>query len=191
MSSTTDDLRLEMGENYYLSLIRRGDKEACLRHLRDPEISRNTLTVPFPYTEADADAWLQRCEEQSRIPEERFAVREPGGELIGVIGLVGTLAEDGHRAEFGYWLAKPYRGRGLMPRAIRVFAAHVFRELGLHRLYATSFVPNLASQRALEKAGFQREGLLRQHHRKDGVYLDAVLYALLADDEQALESKKA
>jgi RimJ/RimL family protein N-acetyltransferase len=68
------------------------------------------------------------------------------------------LLADAHSAEFGYWLAQSYRGRGLMPRVIRTFSDYAFQELRIHRLFATPFSSNLASHRALEKAGFQREG---------------------------------
>jgi RimJ/RimL family protein N-acetyltransferase len=44
----------------------------------------------------------------------------------------------------------------------------------------TAFVPNIASQRALEKAGFEREGLLRQHCRKAGSYLDVLTYGRIS-----------
>jgi hypothetical protein len=76
------------------------------------------LPIPFPYTEADADWWLDRCEHSVGFPMTNFALRVPSGYLIGAIGLVGTLSADAHSAEFGYWLAQSYRGHGLMPRVI-------------------------------------------------------------------------
>ena len=105
-----------------------------------------------------------------------FALRAPSGYLIGAIGFVGALSPDADSAEFGYWLAQSYRGRGLMPRVICTFSDYAFQQLRLHRLFATPFASNLASQRVLEKAGFKREGLLKHHHLKQGVYLDAILY---------------
>ena len=168
--------RIEISEGFYLSRIVRTDKAAYLEHFTDPEIARNTLTIPFPYTEADADWWLDQCETQACEPEKMFAIREPAGYLIGAIGIMGDLPANSQSAEFGYWLAKSYRGRGLMTRAISAFANYAFQELGLNRLYAKPFTLNVASQRALEKAGFQREGLLRRHFLKNGVYLDAFIY---------------
>jgi len=47
--------------------------------------------------------------------------------------------------------------------------------------FCYAFLPNLASHRALEKAGFQREGLLRHHHFKQGIYLDAIVYGRISD----------
>jgi hypothetical protein len=56
-------IRLEVADGFYLSPIVRADKAAYLEHFADPEIARNLLAIPFPYTEADADWWLDRCEE--------------------------------------------------------------------------------------------------------------------------------
>jgi len=173
---------IELAGGFHLTRIRRGDRDAFVEHLADPEIARNTLAIPFPYTETNADYWVDRCEKEARDPEILFALREPQGRLIGEIGVVGEFPADTYRAEFGYWIAKPYRGRGLMPRAIDSFAVYAFQTLGLHRLFATPFASNLASQRALEKAGFQREGLLRQHYRKDGHYVDVAVYGRIADE---------
>ena len=53
----------------------------------------------------------------------------------------------------------------------------------MHRVEASTDVTNLAEQRALEKAGFTREGVLRgAQHRADGVHHDLVGYAILRTD---------
>jgi Acetyltransferases, including N-acetylases of ribosomal proteins len=175
--------RIEISDGFYLSRIGRTDKAAYMEHLVDPEIARNTLAIPFPYTEADADSWLDLCEKQACEPEKLFAIREPGGSLIGSIGIVGDAPPSAKAAEFGYWLAKPYRRRGLMPRVIDGFVKYVFRHLALRRLYASPFVSNVPSQRVLEKAGFQRQTLVLQRYLKNGVFVDAVLYAREAENK--------
>ena len=174
-------IRLEVTDEFYLSPIVRTDKVAYLEHFADPEIAHNLLAIPFPYTEADADWWLDRCEQSIGCPITNFALRTPSGDLIGAIGAVGALSAGAHSAEFGYWLAQSYRGRGLMPRVIRTFSDYAFQELRIRRLFATPFSSNLASHRVLEKAGFQREGLLRHHHLKQGIYLDAIIYGRISD----------
>ena len=175
-------VHLEVPGGFSLSRVLRTDKGAYVEHMADPEIARNTLAIPFPYNDAHAEWWVEHCEQQACDPEVRFAIREPAGSLVGAIGLVGTLPMGAHCAEFGYWLAKAYRSRGLMPQVIEVFADHAFARLGLHRLSATPFRSNVASQRVLEKAGFQREGVLRGLYRKEESYVDAVLYARLVSD---------
>ena len=175
------NIRIEISDGIHLSLVRRGDAPAFVKHFTDPEISNNLLALPFPYTEADADWWVGHCEEHLNQTQTTFALRSPSGDLIGGIGVVGVWTEGDHSAEFGYWLAQPFRGQGLMPRAISSFSEHAFQQLRVHRLYATPFSFNSASHRSLEKAGFEREGLLRHYHCKQGTYIDAIIYGRISN----------
>jgi ribosomal-protein-alanine N-acetyltransferase len=119
-------------------------------------------------------------EKEAKNPECFFAIRRPDGYLIGAIG----TGFDGksHSAEFGYWLCSAYRGRNIMPLVIQKFAKHAFHRLSVHRLQATIFSGNESSARALIKAGFAREGLLRHYYMKNGEYIDGVSYSLLDTD---------
>jgi RimJ/RimL family protein N-acetyltransferase len=176
--------RLEIGEGFHLAPIRASDKAAYLEHFADPVIGRMLLAVPFPYTEADADQWIAHRLNNARTHEIQFGIRAADGFLIGGIGLVEERSRSVFRGEIGYWLAPDYRGRGLMPRAIRVFADYAFRELELHKLTATTYPFNPSSSRALEKAGFTLEGRLRQHtrSRNGGEYYDTLVYGLVLSD---------
>jgi len=77
--------------------------------------------------------------------------------------------------------------------ALRLLTAHAFRaDPELRRLWAVPFVTNVASARVLEKAGYVREGLLRQSAIKEGRVLDQWMYAILrADaDPQSLDPSR-
>jgi ribosomal-protein-alanine N-acetyltransferase len=176
--------RLEIGDGFHLAPIRASDKAAYLEHFADPEIGRMMLAVPVPYTEVDADQWIAHRVNNVRKHEIQFGIRAGDGSLIGGIGLVEERSTAIYRGEIGYWLAREYRGRGLMPRAIRRFADYAFRELQLHKLTATTYPFNPSSSRALEKAGFMFEGRLRQHvrSRKGDEYFDALVYGLVSSD---------
>ena len=176
--------RLEIGDGFHLTPIAAFDKAAYLEHFADPEIGRMLLSVPFPYTEADADRWIAHRLSTAREREIQFGLRLAEGSLIGGIGLVEERSRSVFRGEIGYWLAREYRGRGLMPRAIRVFADYAFRDLQLHKLTATTYPFNPSSARALEKAGFTFEGRLRQHtrSRNGDEYYDTLVYGLVAAD---------
>jgi len=110
-----------------------------------------------------------------------WAIRRPDGFLIGGIGHHDIELGEIHKSEIGYWLAKPYWGRGITTEAVRKVAEHAFHELGLVRLTAHVFDFNLASCRVLEKAGFLLEGRLRLYYKKNGRLGDAFLYAKVAD----------
>ena len=89
----------------------------------------------------------------------------------------------------GYWIGERYAGRGLMVDAVRLLVRHAFDTLRLHRIEAACIPDNTRSVRVLEKAGFRREGLLRSYLRINGEWHDHYIYALIADDPQAVTMK--
>ena len=82
----------------------------------------------------------------------------------------------------GIWLRRTYRGRGIGGAAQRQMADLFFRHTTTNRVEAHTDVENLAEQRALQTAGFQREGVTRGVQWRDGAYHDGVLYAVLRGD---------
>lgn len=83
--------------------------------------------------------------------------------------------------EVGYWLFVDARGRGFATRAVRAMVDDAFAN-GLVRVEAHVRVGNLASERVLERVGFEREGVKRRLLRHGGVRVDATLFALVAPD---------
>jgi len=139
MSAAVDDEKVYVQKGFYLSSVLRKDKEAYLIHYEDSSIAYNLLQVPHPFTEAHAEARIERLEKNKRNPEVIFAIRRSDGFLIGSIA-TSEDRPDPFRAEFGYWLAKEYRGMNLMPAVIQVFAKYAFTTLQVHRLQATIFL---------------------------------------------------
>ena len=153
---------------------REDDVPAVTRICRDPEIARFTR-IPSPYAERDAREFLARHDAE----ELGFAIAGRGGELLGAIG----LRDDGElRGEFGYWVAPEARGQGVASRALRLFAEWALRDAGLARVQLYTHVENPASQRAAERAGFRREGVLRSYMLLRGRRFDAVLFGLVPED---------
>jgi RimJ/RimL family protein N-acetyltransferase len=83
--------------------------------------------------------------------EHVFAIEARGQGLIGVIGAHKKKGA----FEIGYWLGRPFWGRGLASEAVCAFTQEA-RSLG--PLEAAHFVDNPASGRVLEKAGFAYTG---------------------------------
>ncbi len=132
---------------------------------------------PYPYTPADADAYLARA-----IGDEEASVRfciEVDGRAVGGIGLHPQKDVNRLTAELGYWLAERFWGRGIMSAAVRAIVAHGFATLPLERIEAYVFANNPASARVLEKCGFTFEGRLRRNVIKDGELLDSLVYSIL------------
>lgn len=86
------------------------------------------------------------------------------------------------KAELAYWLGRDYWGQGLMTESVLAVISFAFSQLGMHRIYATTHPRNAASQSVLKRAGFQKEGVLRQHGRLSGEWTDAIMFGLLSTD---------
>jgi len=114
-----------------------------------------------------------------------FVFEKAEGRLAGGISLSNIRHGVAQSASIGYWMGERYAGKGLMHEALRLIIPFAFEQLRLHRLEAACIPSNTRSMRLLEKAGFQREGLLRSYLRINGVWQDHHLYALIAGEHQA------
>jgi len=154
---------------------RKDDLDALLRYANNPKIASHLRDqFPHPYTRRDGIDYLNFVR-TLEIPTS-FAV-EYGGEAVGGIGFKIGVDISRLSAEMGYWLGEPFWGRGLMTRAVRAASDWALDEYNLVRLFAMVFSHNVASARVLEKAGFEREGVMRRSAIKNGVILDQLLYA--------------
>ena len=111
-----------------------------------------------------------------------FSVDAVGHEQrVGVAGVLLGLADPFRLAEVGYIFQAQGRGHGYATRTVRLLARWVFDDLGLARLQARTHPDNIASQRVLERVGFQREGLARAAGRylSSGERHDCVMWSLL------------
>ncbi len=82
----------------------------------------------------------------------------------------------------GIALEPAFRGRGVGTRAQRLVCDYLFAQTLVHRVEASTDVTNLPEQRALEKAGFRRDGVLRGAQYRQGAWHDMVLYSRLRTD---------
>jgi ribosomal-protein-alanine N-acetyltransferase len=174
-------MNIELTCGFRLTEIRRSDREALVGQLNDEEIYDLTLAIPFPYMAADADDWLTLIEQQTKEAGHplTWAIRDKHDKLIGAVGLRSPGKSGLHRAEIGYWLAKPFWGQGIMTSAAKAICQHAFETLGLVKINAHVFSFNPGSARVLEKCGFEQEGTLRKHALKDGKLIDVKAYGLI------------
>lgn len=157
------------------------DAASVARHANNPKIAANLRNVfPYPYTMEDAVGYIKSCMDADPARQCTRAI-VIDGEAAGSIGIF--LGDDVYckSAEIGYWLAEPYWGRGVMSAAVQQLCTHAFQTYDLERIYAEIFAHNLGSCRVLEKAGFQREGVLKNSVYKNGVLCDSCIYALIGD----------
>lgn len=85
------------------------------------------------------------------------------------------------KAEYGIFIGEASaRGRGLGTAAAKLMLRYCFDEEGLNRVYLRALADNEQAIRSYEKAGFHREGYLREDVCIDGIYRDVVWMAALA-----------
>lgn len=142
-----------------------------------PLISR----VPSRPDPAGARAFVEA--QNARIDQGRgwaWAVARPEtGEAIGYVGAL-WVAEPAARASIGYWIGAAARRGGTAADAVSAAAAWLLGEAGVARLEAYVEPWNAGSIRVAERAGFEREGLMRSFAPIGGVRRDAYLYARIA-----------
>jgi [ribosomal protein S5]-alanine N-acetyltransferase len=147
------------------------------------EVAATTGRIPHPYTVEDAKQFLETIETDGEV---RLAITlGESGNLIGGIGL--RVVEHQCHAELGYWLGVPYWGKGYGTEAAREMLRYGFKDLRLHRIFASHFEGNTASGRILQKLGMRHEGCQRQHVRKWDRFLNLELYGILRQEWERRE----
>jgi RimJ/RimL family protein N-acetyltransferase len=159
--------------------VRRADLDTLERWWNDPEAQGSHNWFGFS-ADGSAAAPSPLGEDRGRL-----LVELDGGTLAGEVSwnAVHHGPNPGSRAfNVGIALVPEHRGRGHGAEAQRQLAAYLFAHTTVERLEASTDVDNLAEQRALERAGFTREGVLRHAQFRDGGFHDMVLYSRLRGD---------
>ena len=128
-------------------------------------------------------SWRSVGEERSylralkRYPDAAVYVAEDAGQLVGRLSLARDPHPASHHvADLGLMVAETHRGRGI-GRLLLEQAAAWARDAGVRKLELHVFPWNEPAIRLYERFGFEREGVRREHYRRDGEYVDAILMA--------------
>ena len=159
------------------------DAKELQRLIGDRDVSETLLLVPYPYLDGMAEEWIDKQSlEYQEGKSVQFAVTGRNGEfLMGTIGL-NNIFQEYQRAELGYWIGKPYWGKGYCTEAASSVLRWGFEVLGLNRISATHMTSNPRSGRVMEKIGMKHEGHMRQYGRKSGRFEDGEIYAILKSE---------
>lgn len=172
--------------------------ENALRWWNDPTVTYHLISS-LGMTRGMGEEWFERVQNKDRIHtspllapagvsnEFAWSILDETERHIGFSflhninwrnrsGVTGTII-----GEKDAW------GKGYGSDSMRVRAKFAFEVLGLHRLDADAFAENTGSQRALEKAGYKREGVARRKMWHTGRWHDLILYGLL--DEEYFHTK--
>jgi RimJ/RimL family protein N-acetyltransferase len=163
-----------------LRLRRADDVPAIARASHDAE-TRRWLNDP-PMDAAAEGTALERSQERWRSGRGApFVIADVTTDAA--LGLVNLqLGDDAEVAGLGVSVFPEARGRGVASRALRLAAVWALTDLHMERVFAEAAVENSASIRAIEKAGFHREGVLRAHCQTHGRRHDCVMFSLVPAD---------
>ena len=144
----------------FLRPWREEDAEALYEYARDPEVGPPAGWPP--HTSAENSREIIRM--VLSAPETYAVCLKDDGKPIGSIGLHrNDLAEDEDEYELGYWIGKPFWGRGLIPEAAREILRRAFEDLKMNRIWGGYYDGNVKSRRVQEKLGFV------YHHTTEGI----------------------
>ncbi len=156
------------------------DAPALLELGSDPDVTRFFSWGPYTSIEQPASYIAGLAGERERGERLDLLIVGAAGPL-GVTGLTELSGRD-RRAVVGTWLGRAHWGSGANRESKALIAHLAFVMLGLERLGAYADLDNPRSQRALERVGFQREGLLRRWHRHGSEVHDVLVYSWLKDE---------
>lgn len=149
--------------------------------LRSNPVLMRYIPRPIAVTKEDAIALVQRMTGLVERSEAiNWGIFEKDTEhLIGMIGFVKFMP-DAYRAEVGYMLHHDYHGTGIISEALEAVLDHGFRGFGLHTIEAVVHPENIASQKLLEKTGFDRSAYFKDYQFFGGRFIDSVVFSLVS-----------
>jgi len=123
--------------------------------MNDQDIVRMTATIPYPFISLAAEFWVMRQKSNwDRGLSYGYAITENGGDMMGIMDLFTN--GDGDK-EIGYWIGRPYWGKGFITEAGQAIINEAFSTFDVPYIDAGYFYDNPASGRVLEKLGFERK----------------------------------
>ncbi|MEW5941873.1 MAG: GNAT family protein, partial [Chloroflexota bacterium] len=192
--STTGERRAQVsviyGEKVRLRAVERDDVKKYFEWVNDPEVTHG-LALYLPMSTTDEEKWFERA--TNRDPNEKpLAIEMRDGEgwrLIGNCAFfdIDTVARSG---EIGIMIGdKSVWNKGLGTEAMGLLLLHGFETLNLNRVMLKVYAYNARAIRAYEKAGFKREGALRQAVFKHGKYDDVHIMSVLRSEWDARKAE--
>ena len=165
-------------ERVSLRYFKKSDIDDLVKICNDKEFNQY-IPLPYPYYENDAKDWILAMPKRRKAGlEYDFAIiKKDDKKLIGSISLM--INKIYPCAEIGYWIAKPFWGKGYATEATKKIIEFAFENLGLHKVYAKCYRENIASAKVIEKSGLVKVGILTEHALKNGKFHDCILFELI------------
>jgi ribosomal-protein-alanine N-acetyltransferase len=172
---------IDLGE-YILREKQESDLQDFFNYYTDPKVNQYIVSyIPQNLEEARLELkfWQNVFYSNDGI---YFAIaRKDNNQLIGSLGFSGYIRHH-NRVELSYDLSKDYWRQGITNKAINAIVKYGFETMNFNRIEAFTVTENIASEKLLEKCGFKKEGLLRQHRFHKQKYIDVYIFSLIKED---------
>ena len=169
-------------ERLLLRRITMKDVPDIFAYASDPEVTKYVRFVTHKNIK-DTHAFIRRVQTSYRkgVTPLWGMQSKATDRLIGAIGFLQWPNLD-QRAELGYVVNRKVWGQGYVTEAAKAVCDFAFTKMKVNRIEAGTIVGHTASERVLEKCGFQLEGVLRQREFIKGKFPDVTMYSLLRSD---------
>jgi RimJ/RimL family protein N-acetyltransferase len=175
------DVKLLEGKNVNLRVMEREDVDYLVECLNDIDFWGEYVPIGEQISKAE---WLKYFDSPSNLAIltefKTLIVQKKDGTKIGLI--CQRLNQPYKWMEIGYFFAPSERRKGYGTEAVQLMVDYLFLSKDLARIQAIVDVRNRASQRVVEKAGFQREGTIRKCLFNRGELRDYYLYSILREE---------
>ncbi|MGZ0146770.1 GNAT family N-acetyltransferase [Kribbella sp. WER1] len=167
------------GDRVILRPMDESDYEALAAAMDDPEVTRFTGSHAV-ISEERAREWMRTRKDQTdRL--DLTIVDKASGVAVGE-AVLNMWDPDNQSCTFRILIGPAGQNRGLGTEATRLIVGYGIEELGLHRISLGVYTFNPRAQRAYEKAGFKKEGVLRDALLWDGEWVDEIVMSVLATE---------
>ena len=166
------------GKNVNLRIVEKEDLPLLSEWLSTPEFMGDFLP-PLQRSGAEIE---KAFSEASPFELKRFIVEKKDGSKIGYIMHFSLSHPAGKLLEVGYALAPNERCKGYCTEALKIMVDYLFLSTEIMRIQACTDEKNFASQKALEKAGFKREGIMRNAFFCRGKWTRDHLYSIIREE---------
>ncbi|HXR31930.1 MAG TPA: GNAT family N-acetyltransferase [Solirubrobacterales bacterium] len=161
-----------------------GDAGAVHRWFNNPAATKTLMEQRGGFSREEAEAWVRRAMDDSGEDRKYAIVVEGHAEPVGFTALYGLFRQTA--PELGALIGDDVRGKGVGRRAEALTLAKAFDELGAHRVYGRIPARNEVAKKTVAGLGWQHEGTMRAHLRRDDAPPDdCEVWGVLPDEFRA------
>ena len=173
----------------YLRLMTSADTDSIVAWRNSDAVRKNFIYQEL-FTREGHENWVRTQVETGHVVQTIICDAGTDKSLGSVY--IRDIDRTHNKAEYGIFIGEPEaRGRGVGTAAAKLMLRYCFEEEKLHRVYLRALAENMQAIRSYEKAGFQREGFLRDDVCIDGVFRDVVWMAAIAPDDAEQKGHEA